>query len=61
MASEDAHATFTCDNCGRTFETDWTDEEAKAEYEAAFGKPFDPETAVVVCDDCFKRLNAIYN
>jgi hypothetical protein len=49
--------TFTCENCGETWEKGWTDEEADAEYEGAFGlgAPSGKERAVV-CDDCYAEI-----
>lgn len=49
--------TFTCARCGRTFDKDWSDEEARAEAEAAFSAAELEETSDV-CDDCHKALMA---
>jgi hypothetical protein len=48
-----ADETFTCASCGGTFEKEWSDEEAQAEYERNIpledrGGPID-----VVCDECY--------
>ena len=49
--------TFTCDACGGTFDSEWTDEVAAAEHEERWGVPPD-EDAAVVCDECYKELLA---
>jgi len=42
--------TFTCFNCKRTMESDWSEEEAKAEFAANFpGIPFE-EAGDPLCD-----------
>lgn len=46
---------YRCDGCGDVCISDWTDEEAEAEYVRAFGKPLDRAGAVTLCDDCYKR------
>lgn len=46
--------TFTCVMCGGTYEKGWSDEEARAEREALFGKT--PERDAVVCDECFQKI-----
>jgi hypothetical protein len=47
--------TFTCAMCGKTYDKEWTDEEAMAEAEGIFGDQLgdDPD---VVCDDCFNKM-----
>jgi hypothetical protein len=50
--------TFTCAGCGGTFDKEWSDAEAQAEYERNIpaedrGGPVD-----TVCDDCY---NAVMN
>jgi DNA-directed RNA polymerase subunit RPC12/RpoP len=53
----DSANTYTCAACGEEFENGWTDEEAEAEYQAAFtgdaeaGAPKD-----TVCDDCYHKI-----
>lgn len=47
--------TFTCAECGGTFNKARTDDEARAEA-AVHG--FDPADCVIVCDDCFQKLMA---
>lgn len=46
--------TYTCAECGGTFTTDWSDEEALDELEDNFSVP--PEQCAVVCDDCYKLI-----
>jgi hypothetical protein len=50
--------TFTCENCGETYDKQWSDEEAAAEAEGLFpGLDItDPEEAGMVCDSCFKAI-----
>jgi hypothetical protein len=47
---------YTCGACGGTFSTSpsWTDDQARAEALARFGK-MDP-TMAVVCDDCYRDI-----
>lgn len=48
--------TYLCARCHGVFETDWTDEEAQAEYAIEFPDvPIDTPT-VVVCDDCYRGV-----
>lgn len=46
---------YVCDECGGTFETGWSDEEAREEAEALFPGA-SPEDMAVVCDECFKEI-----
>lgn len=46
---------YTCAECGKTFTTAWSDEEANAE--AAKNFPTMPiEEMAVVCDDCYRAI-----
>ena len=47
--------TFTCAMCKHTFESDWTEAEAQAEYESAFGAYAETDKSAV-CDDCYKKF-----
>ena len=47
---------FTCALCHGTFEEGWTDEEALAEYNAAFTEEERAEPREIVCDDCYKKI-----
>lgn len=49
--------TYQCALCEGVFVTDWSDEEAEAEYAENFGDDPDRE---VVCDDCFKKMTAAW-
>jgi hypothetical protein len=57
MADAPKYGSFTCAACKGTFDCEWSDEEADAEYRALF-----PHAAAskapreVVCDDCFKKM-----
>lgn len=57
-AVSNATDTFTCANCGETYEKAWSDEEAAAEAAELFPSLdiTDPEEAPVVCDSCFKHI-----
>ena len=46
---------FTCEECHETYDKGWTDEEAAAEAELAFGIT----TGAIVCDDCYNKI--MYN
>ena len=43
---------FTCEECHETYDKAWTDEEAAAEAELAFGIT----TGATVCDDCYNKI-----
>lgn len=49
--------TFTCANCGKTFDRGWSDEEAAAEAEALL-PGINPAERVAVCDDCYETILA---
>lgn len=51
--------TYTCEMCGEEFVSDWSNEEARAEYEAKFGAPYDPHDTVTVCDECYAAFTVI--
>lgn len=44
---------FTCDLCGDTCVSNWSEEEAQAEYEQNFGAYVSEEKGVL-CDDCYQ-------
>ena len=51
--------TYTCARCGGRFESDWSEEEAQAEYERNFpGATAAKLPREEVCDDCYKVLMA---
>jgi protein involved in sex pheromone biosynthesis len=48
---------FTCDNCGRTYKKERSDEEALKEAKEIFGDVInDIKNLAVVCDDCYRGL-----
>ncbi len=47
--------TFTCAECGQTFPTAWSDEEATREMNATF-PGLQKEEADVVCDECYQKI-----
>ena len=53
-STEKSGEQYTCAACGKTFESEWSHEEAMAESKALFGK-FQPDELAVICDDCFQR------
>lgn len=48
---------FTCECCGGTFDTGWTDEERDAEAKRNF-PDLEPDDRLLVCDDCYKLIMA---
>jgi len=51
--------TYTCENCGGTFEAVWSDADALMEYQATFTeaeRSFDTEPPGTVCDDCYRAI-----
>lgn len=44
-----------CAMCKKVFISEWTEEEAKAEYEENF-KGYDLADPVLVCDDCYRAI-----
>jgi len=52
---------YQCAVCKDIFKTDWSDIEAKQEAEDIFGLPVEEWEggAVMVCDDCFQKINPI--
>lgn len=50
-------SSYTCAECGQTYESGWDEEDATAELAATF--PLQDKTACdVVCDDCYKKIMA---
>ena len=47
---------FTCSMCKATFDEEWTDEEARAEYAEAFPGSNPDKDASIVCDDCYHQV-----
>jgi hypothetical protein len=50
--------TFTCDNCGKTFEAGWSEEEALAERDRLFSSLELAQGVAVLCDDCDQKFKA---
>lgn len=50
--------TYTCDACGRTDESEWDEADALAESVRLFGAAIPEDQRSVVCDDCFKAMQA---
>lgn len=48
--------TYQCAICGKTFEYNWTDEEAEEELKINFGPNMKKEECDLVCDDCYQRI-----
>lgn len=50
---------FKCGMCGNVHEKGWSDEESEEEAEEIFGKhPKDwDDERVIICDDCFQKIN----
>lgn len=48
---------FTCERCGLTFKSGWTQEEAEAEMRENFGEIAESDR-VVVCDPCYRLITA---
>lgn len=48
---------FTCARCHRTFECEWTEKEALAEFHENFPE-VSKEDTVEICDDCYKEFRA---
>jgi hypothetical protein len=48
--------TYTCSDCGGTFETERSDEAAHEEAVRNFGRRGDSGGMALVCDDCYKRI-----
>ena len=46
--------TFTCDTCHRTFDKEWSDEEARAETVEIFGESNEDDACI--CDDCWREM-----
>lgn len=50
------HPVVTCEKCGLTFPSDWSDEEAETEAVKVFGHPIPKDAASAVCDICYAKL-----
>lgn len=53
---------ITCDGCGKTFESAWTEADARAEAAKNFPKlDVDDVMTAVVCDDCYNEARSRYS
>jgi len=50
--------TYNCAGCGGRFESDWSEAEAAAEYEAKFSPAERDANPMIVCDVCYKAMLA---
>lgn len=49
--------TYTCAHCGGVYSKGWSDEEARAEYEATMPQAVERgDEVAVVCDDCYRPI-----
>lgn len=60
---EEVRRSFTCAECGGTFEAnpDWSEADRLVEYQETFTeeqRARDREQPVVVCDDCYRAMVA---
>ena len=47
---------YTCAACGLTFDSAWSDEEAKLELKEVFGD-VSSKDCNIVCDDCYLEMS----
>ena len=48
---------YACECCGNSFESTWSDADARAEKERVFPDvPF--SACAIVCDDCYQKIMA---
>jgi len=47
---------YKCDCCGEIFESEWTDEDAKAEAAENGFNDTPADEMCVVCDDCYREI-----
>ena len=48
--------TYVCAQCGGTFEKTLSDEDAWEADKATFGDALTPDSAVIVCEDCYQLI-----
>lgn len=53
-----ASRTYTCEDCGETFEYGWSDDDAHAESVENFGVRGDAPGMAIVCHDCYLEIVA---
>lgn len=47
--------TYTCEQCGGTFEKGWSDEESAAEAQSIWGD-LSTEDVALICEDCWQQI-----
>jgi hypothetical protein len=45
-----------CEGCGLLFESEWSHEEAVAEYQKNFQQAPNMQDSAIVCDDCYNAF-----
>lgn len=55
MSNPPHNQTYTCEVCGKTCKSAWTEEEALVELEIKFPEAR-VEDCALVCDDCYKEF-----
>lgn len=50
---------YTCADCGGTFDEGWPDERAQQEALEVFGKRGDAPGMAKVCDDCYREIMSV--
>lgn len=53
---EHPNLSFTCAECGNSYDKERSDAEAFSESETKFGMSVSKETHTIVCEDCFKKM-----
>jgi hypothetical protein len=48
--------TYTCNNCGATYEKAWTDEESLAQTKVDFGVHVRADDEATLCDACYALM-----
>jgi len=60
MSEKKTH-TFTCEGCGGTFESEWSEDEARAEQVEVFGFTLPKQECCLLCDDCYAAFMRSFN
>ena len=48
--------TVTCDACGKTFDSQWSEEERDTEAVKNFGESIQSRRCSTLCNECYERL-----
>lgn len=51
--------TVTCELCGLSFQSAWTNQQAVEQHVDAFGRPPDQDAAIV-CDSCYDKAMDLF-